>query len=226
MLKRSGANYSLWPEQARPRRGLSLTLAAGGFAIGLVCAIAANNVLSNFLHPATAASEPPAKSAPVQKSASIGNIPVYTASPAPAAGKSAAAPAEPASRNQIRPTTSKVTLPMIGTQASAPAAETDGRGGETTGASVAGLAAKTDPQPNLIREAAKPAGDEPAPQASSPADTKPVAEPERAAKPRKKVVRKKRERYREYQQPSYAAQYRTGPVYGAWGQPVYGRFPY
>lgn len=51
MRKRSASNYSLWPEQARPRRGKGLTLAAGGFAIGIACAIAANNVISDVINP-------------------------------------------------------------------------------------------------------------------------------------------------------------------------------
>ena len=35
--KHYGSNYSLWPEQARPRRAIPLTLKVGGFAIGIVC---------------------------------------------------------------------------------------------------------------------------------------------------------------------------------------------
>lgn len=232
MLKRSSANYSLWPEQARPRRGLSLTLAAGGFAIGIVCAIAANNVLSDFMRPAAAVSEPAAKNAPVQKSASVGNIPVYTAAPASAVSKGALAAGDPAARSQGRQTASKVTLPVIGTQAAAPASETDGRSVDT-GTSVKILAEKSVPQPNLIREAAKPASDPPGPLASLPEETKPAVGPEQvakpaaeAAKPRKKVVvHKKRERSYDYR-PSYAGGYRDSPAYGAWGQSNFGRIQY
>jgi hypothetical protein len=49
--KRYGSNYSLWPEQARPRRAIPLTTAVGGFAIGIVCAVAAYNVVTDFLRP-------------------------------------------------------------------------------------------------------------------------------------------------------------------------------
>ena len=39
MFKRYRANYSLWPEQARPRRR-PLRFAIGSFALGVVCATA------------------------------------------------------------------------------------------------------------------------------------------------------------------------------------------
>ena len=38
--KHYGSNYSLWPEQARPRRAIPLTLEVGGLAIGIVCGVA------------------------------------------------------------------------------------------------------------------------------------------------------------------------------------------
>ena len=50
-MRKRGSNYSLWPEQARPRRAIPLTFGVGGFAIGIVCAVAAHNVVTDFLRP-------------------------------------------------------------------------------------------------------------------------------------------------------------------------------
>ena len=52
MFKRASANYSLWPERARPHRAVPLTFAVGGFAVGLVCTIAAYEVISELVDPA------------------------------------------------------------------------------------------------------------------------------------------------------------------------------
>ena len=46
MFKGASANYSLWPERARPHRAVPLTFTVGGFAVGLVCTIAAYEVIS------------------------------------------------------------------------------------------------------------------------------------------------------------------------------------
>ena len=54
MLKRSSANHSLWPEQARPRRGKPLSFAAGGFAVGIICAFAVVNVAFQYVPPIVA----------------------------------------------------------------------------------------------------------------------------------------------------------------------------
>ncbi|MGZ8403429.1 MAG: hypothetical protein ACXWVR_09220, partial [Rhodoplanes sp.] len=59
MFKRYNPNYSLWPERARPgRRGIPLTLAAGGFAIGFVYATALYTVLRPFSAPQPCSSRP------------------------------------------------------------------------------------------------------------------------------------------------------------------------
>jgi hypothetical protein len=42
------SNYSLWPQQARPRRSKPLTLAGGVFAIGVGCAVTAYLVIAAF----------------------------------------------------------------------------------------------------------------------------------------------------------------------------------
>lgn len=45
-------NYSLWPEQARPRgRRLSTSVVIGAFAAGIVCAVAADAVMSELVRP-------------------------------------------------------------------------------------------------------------------------------------------------------------------------------
>jgi len=115
--RRHRSNYSLWPEQARPRRALPLTLAAGGFAIGIVCAVAAHNVVTDFTRPSAAPE-------PVRQTA-VAPTPIYAA-PAPAAA--ASEPVEPANRKSSRPSVAKMTLPSIGTVTAMPSATTDGRG--------------------------------------------------------------------------------------------------
>ena len=124
MFKRSSANYSLWPEQARPRRGMSLSLAAGGFAVGIICAIAVVNVASQYIRPMAMEPEP------IQDAVAAQPIPVYSGSSTLLAGKPPAAEAEEQSSTHSRPrTVAKVALPTIG-RAVPVASETDGRGGD------------------------------------------------------------------------------------------------
>jgi hypothetical protein len=114
-----------------------------------------------------------------------------------------------------------VTLPIIGSHAGVPSSTTDGRGGEgpARGASDAPLAENSVDSASLIREEDEPAREKPAQEAA--ADEAKPAATERPAKPRKKIVKKKRERptsyakryYRERERPMiYAAPYRQGPV--------------
>ena len=113
MSRRHRSNYSLWPQQARPRRTLPLTLAAGGFAIGIVCAVAAHNVVTDFTRPSDVQE-------PVRQTAVL-PTPLY-ATPTAAATD----PVEPANRNRARPAAAKMTLPSIGTVAATPGTSTDG----------------------------------------------------------------------------------------------------
>lgn len=250
MLKRHHSNYSLWPEQARPRKGLPLALAAGGFAIGIVCAVAANNVISDFLRPAATA-QAPAPKKPIE------HTPVYAAPAVPAAPAPSADAdqGETSSKSSRRPRTAaaKVTLPSIGTSSTGTSAGTDGRGGDAPMAGSSSANLNLGPQPRLLRDDAKPKGQpaaaapaeqvKPAAQppvlASAPEEVKPALEAdqqaqpasepraERAAKPRKRIVRKKRERRPNsyYASPARTRPY-GGPTYGYYGQPVYGGFPF
>jgi hypothetical protein len=182
MFKRASANYSLWPERARPHRAVPLTFAVGGFAVGLVCTIAAYEVISEFVDPAIMQQS-------VAQSVS-GDVPLLAAAVAP-------------------------------TPSQAPALETGRRGGEglAGGASDAALAENSVAPASLIREEDEPAREKPAQEAA--ADEAKPAATEHPAKPRKKIVKKKRERptsyakryYQERERPMiYAAPYRRGPV--------------
>ena len=119
MSKHSSPAYSLWPEQVRRRRSMSLTFAVSGFVFGLVCVSTAYNVISDFVSSATSR-DPPA----VTEGASVMRP--------PGASTAASIPAfKPVNRVDRTPTrAAKVTLPIIGTQA-ARSAETDGRGTDT-----------------------------------------------------------------------------------------------
>lgn len=143
MPKRSSSNYSLWPEQARPRRGISMTLAAGGFAVGIVCAIAAHNVLSDIMRP-TAVQEASRFTAgddhtPVYATPTHPPVLARAAAPDPvraAAPDTAAATDADAvnrNRNRSRPAAIKPTLPAIGTQTAATTS-----GSETVGRAASG----------------------------------------------------------------------------------------
>ena len=207
MRKRYSTNYSLWPEQARPRRAIPLTLAVGGFAIGIVCAVAGYKVVTGFLHPVSTQE--------VARESTVAHVPLY-------ATATAADPVEPASRTQSRRSVAKVTLPTIGTRSVTPSPGTDGRGGGTDGRGgdaftgetpVAALTAPPAGQPMPSIEDSKPA-DKPA--AESTWKAKPAAR-ERPAKVRThRTVKKKRER------PSmYASEYRNAPYFGYSGHASY-----
>lgn len=178
MYRRMPSNYSLWPQQARPRRSKPLTLAGGVFAVGVGCAItayfviAAFSVLYDFVGPATV--QEPASQLVVEN--------VLTVTPA------VAEPVEPVNRrSRTRARAAKITLPVIGSQAALPSAGTDGRGGEGLAASVAPWASSSEP-------ALQPPAEEASVEQANPATAS-----ERPINPRKKIVRKERER------PTYAA---------------------
>lgn len=122
MFKRSGASYSLWPEQ-RPRRGRPLKFAIGSFVLGAVCATA-YGTLFNFAGPATGQG--------LNAQRVVEPVPIVIAREAPEEGAVPVPPPKPveiASRpSRPRATTAKVTLPLIGTPSPRPPAATDGRG--------------------------------------------------------------------------------------------------
>lgn len=262
MFKRSSANYSLWPEQARPRRGMSLSLAAGGFAVGIVCAIAAVNVTSQYVRPMAMEEEP------VQNAEAVRTIPVYSAASTLVTAKAATSEDEQSpTRGQPR-SVAKVALPTIG-RAVPVVSETDGRGGDPAVKmppvrltdNAGAPAATVTSTPKLIRneiktaapvptdkpsppvEETKVASREPAPEAATEpapeatAAPQPAARSEPRARSRAQARRAERsrsqpsrsqraraERRRNSYQPSYAARYRAGPVYGANGAPINGYF--
>ena len=80
MSKHSSPAYSLWPEQLRRRRSMSLTFAVSGFVFGLVCVIMAYNVISDFVSSA-ALDEPPS-------STELGGTSIISLPGAPAAALS------------------------------------------------------------------------------------------------------------------------------------------
>jgi hypothetical protein len=125
MFKRSSANYSLWPEQARPRRGMRLSLAAGGVAVGIICATAVVFVASQYVRPMAMEPEP------IQDSEAVRPIPVYSGSSTLAAGTQRPAPEGPSPSYRRPRTGAKVTLPIIGRVVPVPN-ETDGRGDDAT----------------------------------------------------------------------------------------------
>jgi hypothetical protein len=217
VFKRYNPNYSLWPERARPgRRGIPLTLAAGGFAIGFVYATALYTVFTSFLGPA-AVQQPPAQRE-VQDSPSI----APEVAPAPAAVQQPPENTNHASRAPAR--AAQVTLPIIGSQSAPPSAATDGRGGDPElagGAPAAELAESSGSSASLMRQEGDPALEPRAPEALT-EGSEPGAATERSAKPHKKTVRKTRERTRNYavisrqkrERPTYAAaRERQGPAY-------------
>jgi hypothetical protein len=207
VFKRFGASYSLWPEQARRRRGPPLRPVASGFAVGVVFAIASYNVISNFVRPATV--QEPA----VQRI--VGHVPIPAPTVTPAVTP---APAQLETKNRgsrTRAPAAKVTLPIIGSRPALPSAATDGRGsdGLVGEAPVAGLIASSPP--SLIREEGEPA--HPPAQEAGANEAKPAAVTERPLKPHKRIVRKQRERptryaahYRQKRErpTSYAVRYR------------------
>jgi hypothetical protein len=197
MPKHCNSNHSLWPEQARPRRAKSSALAIGGFCIGIVAAISANNVLTELL-----------PSSPTQEAAQrngVADIPIYATAPAPA--PKLAEPANPTRSGLV------AKLPSISTLPTAPSVDTDGRGGATDGRSGEAptdgtpVVASTTASTPLIKatDVAKPA-DEPLATTSEP-KAKPAAR-ERPAR----MVQKKRK-----QPTNYASRNRNGPLFPFFG---------
>jgi hypothetical protein len=176
MSKRYRSNYSLWPEQARPRRTIPMTLAVGGFAIGIVCAVAAHNVVTDFLRP-TAPQEAAQDSA-------IAHVPIYATAAAPAT----ASDTEMVTRGRSR-SVAKVTLPSIGTRGPLPSAATDGRG--SNGDGRAGEAPSGEPNAAASAQAVASAPI-PTPAPESVAEIKPADEPAAAVSERPKAKPKAR----------------------------------
>lgn len=217
MFKPYSPNYSLWPERARPgRRGIPLTLAAGSFAIGFVCATALYTIFTAFLGPADVPQAPAQRG--VQDSPIIAPEVTPARSPAPVPPEKI----NHASRTPARP--ARVTLPIIGSQAALPSA-TDGRGGGdgeiAGGASATDVAASAGSSPDLMREEGDPALQPRAQEASSDGNEPgPATEPS-AKPPPNKTVRKTRERTRSHADRSRrersttyaAARERQGPAY-------------
>lgn len=215
---------------------MPLSLAAGGFAVGIICAIAVVNGASQFIRPVAMEVEPVEAAAPVRP------IPVYSASSALVAGKGTASDDESAARSRARPV-AKVALPTIG-RAVPVMSETDGRGGDTAvktpAVSLTGdsgvPAATANANPKLIRngttEAPATSGDEtkvaarePAPQAA--AEPQPEAKPapvKKRSTSRRSRSRQTEARKHKRQRPRYAAPYRAGPVYGYNGAPIRGYY--
>jgi hypothetical protein len=203
--KRYRSNYSLWPEQARPRRTISMTLAAGGFAIGIVCAIAAHNVVTDFLRP-------PAPLETTGESA-IAQVPIYATAAAPAT----ASDQEPTTRNRTR-SVAKVTLPSIGTTQAA----TDGRGGNGGGrvgdalggepnAAASAQAAATTPIPTPAPESVA----EITPAEESEAEVRPPPAAKRKARTKRKArSRRTAKRSRRRQPSGYQYGYQSTPFFG------------
>ena len=81
MYKRFKPNYSLWPEQARPRRGWPLKFAVGSFMLGIACATAAGFFFSSS---GPASGQGPAKQAIVERGPVYASAVIPPATPAPA----------------------------------------------------------------------------------------------------------------------------------------------
>jgi hypothetical protein len=175
MSKRYRSNYSLWPERARPRRTIPMTLAIGGFTIGIVCAVAAHNVVTDFLRP-TAPQE-------VAEQGALAHVPIYATAAAPAASDTGTV-----TRSRSR-SVAKVTLPSIGTRGPLPSAATDGRGGNDNGR--AGEALGGEPNAAASAQAVATA---PIPASESVAEIKPADETAAAASEPPKAKRKARVR--------------------------------
>jgi len=184
MSKHSSAAYSLWPEQVRRRRSMSLTFAVSGFVFGLVCVTMAYNVISGF--GSSAALDE------LSRSSELGGTSIISPPGAPAVAQSWS-PKSANSIDRARTRAAKVTLPIIGTEA-VQSAETDGRNIDT--------AAEPENRVSMIPEDAASA---PPALESGTDGTKPVAADERPIKPRTNAIRTGRASSR------YAAQARHRP---------------
>jgi hypothetical protein len=186
VFKRYRANYSLWPEQARPRRGRPLRFAIGSFALGVVCA-AAYGVVFGFSGPVAAGQESAVRSV-------VEHGPVY-ASVAPPM-MPAPVQIETEYRSRPRAPAAKTRLPIIGTQPVL-ITGTDGYGGDNSDklageAPAVDVAASSGNSSTAKREESEFAREIPLPEARP--EQAATAEPaERLAKPGKTLVQEKRE---------------------------------
>jgi hypothetical protein len=210
-MHKRGSNYSLWPERARPRRAIPLVFGVGGFAIGIVCAVAAHNVVTYFIRPVSIQN--------LDREGAVAHVPINTGATAPG---TAVEPGEPLGRTGSSRAVAKVTLPTIGTtRAITPSPDTDGytdgHGGDLLKCDtpVAESAAPPTGHPITPVEDSKPAEKQSTEQSSQ--KTKHAAR-ERPAKVHKhRTVRKKRER------PSmYASGYRNRSYFDYGGHVTYG----
>jgi len=187
VFKRYRANYSLWPERARPRRGRSLGFAIGSFALGAICA-AAYGVVFGFSVPVAAGQQSAARSV-------VEHRPVYASIAPPV--MPAPAPIETEYRSRPRAPEAKVRLPIIGSQPVL-ITGTDGHGGGDNADKLAGGAPAADVATNSSnpstakRDESEFAREVPLPEARP--EQAPTAEvAERPAKPRKTLAGEKRE---------------------------------
>ncbi|MGA8156667.1 MAG: hypothetical protein WB822_10770 [Rhodoplanes sp.] len=188
MFKRYRANYSLWPEQARPRRGRPLRVAIGSFALGVVCA-AAYGVVFGFSGPVAAGQESATRSV-------IEHGPVY-ASVAPPVTP-APARIETEYRSRPRAPAAKTRLPIIGSQPVLITGD-DGSGGDKLAgeAPAADVAASSGNPSTAKGDESAFAREVPLPEAR-PEQAPTAGVTERRAKSRKTIVEKKRERPAKY----------------------------
>ena len=212
-MHKRGSNYSLWPEKAGPRRAMPLTFGVGGFAIGIVCAGAAYNVVTDLLRPISI--QEPVSILELARESTVAQVPINTGATGPV---TAAEPVEPISRTRSSRTVAKVTLPTIGTRAITPSrdiderGDTDGRGGDVPKGDTPAAALTTPPagQPITPIEDSKPADKQST--EASPRKTKHAARERPAKVHQHRTVRKKRER------PSmYASGYRNRSSYFGYG---------
>ena len=207
-MHKRGSNYSLWPERARPRRAIALVFGVGGFAIGIVCAVAAHNVVTGLLRPVSIQN--------LEQGNAVAPFPINRGATAPG---TAVEPGEPVGRTRSSRAVAKVTLPTIGTTRASPDTDeyTDGRGGDflKRDTPVAASAAPPAGRPITLVEDSKPEEKQSTEQSSR--KTKHAAR-ERPAKVHKhRTVRKKRER------PSmYASGYPNRSYFGYDGHVTYG----
>jgi hypothetical protein len=185
VYKRFSANYSLWPELARPRRGWPLRFAVGSFMLGVACATASGFI---FTSSGPAIGQGPAKQGIAERG------PIYASAVTPPVTP---APAQFETENRgsrTRGPAAKTKLPIIGSQTAQPIATTDGRGSEVLagGPPAVGSAASSSQPPSLAGAASEPAREPTAREARS-EEAEPVTITEPRAEPRKNVFRKKRE---------------------------------
>jgi hypothetical protein len=186
VFKRYRANYSLWPEQARPRRGRSLGFAIGSFALGAICA-AAYGVVFGFSAP-VAAGQP----STARKVAERG--PVYASVAPPVTPAPAQIEAE--YRSRPRAPAARTSLPIIGSQPVL-ITGTDGSGGDSADklageAPAANVAASSGNSSSAKHDEIEFAREVPLPEARpEQAPTAGLTEP--PAKSRKALVQEKRE---------------------------------